>query len=63
MWQYGEVIDSPNDLSNAVQNSLSNNNYYKKQLDHQGKFIHKENKTASDLCADYIFEKLEFGND
>ena len=58
MWKYGRVIDNPINLDKAIYESLENNYYYENQIKHKERFIHKADKSASDLCADYIFEKL-----
>ena len=58
MWKYGTVIDNPINFDKTIYKSLENNYYYENQLKHKEKFIHKADKSASDLCADYIFEKL-----
>ena len=62
MWQYGTVIDDPNNLKKVIQDSLSNNPYCKKQIEHQQRFVHQPNSSSSELCAKYIFEELEFGH-
>ena len=61
MWQYGTVIDDPNNLKKVIQDSLSNNPYGKKQIEHQERFIHQLDSSSSELCSNYIFEELEFG--
>ena len=58
MWKYGTVIDNPINFDKTIYKSLENNYYYENQIKHKEKFIHKADKSASDLCADYIFEKL-----
>jgi len=63
MWKYGTVVDSPDSLGEVIDESLKKNDHYQKQVNHQNKFIHKSEKSASDICADYIYEKLEFGNE
>jgi len=61
MWRYGTVIDNPNQLEKQLKKSLSNNPFYKEQIEHQQNFIYQSDRSASKLCSDYIFEKLEFG--
>jgi len=63
MWNFGLVINSPKKLDKVVNQSLNKNKYYKEQIKHGNKFLHKEDRIASKICADYIFEKLESGND
>ena len=63
MWKYGKVIDNPSDLEKEIKNSITINHYYKKQITHQQKFIHRSDKSASELCADFILEKLEIGQE
>ena len=62
MWQYGTVIDDPNNLKKVIQDSLSNNPYSKKQIEHQQRFVHQPDSSSSELCSKYIFEELEFGH-
>ena len=63
MWKYGKVVDNPDSLDKVIEESLKKNDHYQKQVNHQNKFIYKSEKSASDICADYIYEKLEFGNE
>ena len=62
MWQYGTVIDDPNNLKKVIRDSLSNNPYSKKQIEHQQRFVHQQDSSSSELCPNYIFEELEFGH-
>ena len=62
MWQYGTVIDDPNNLEKVIQDSVSNNPYNKKQKEHQQRFVHQPDSSSSKLCANYIIEELEFGH-
>ncbi len=62
MWQYGTVIDDPNNLGKVIQDSVSNNPYNKKQKEHQQRFVHQPDSSSSKICANYIFEELEFGH-
>ena len=59
MWKYGSVIDDPNQFEEEIKNSIKDNAYYIKQMDHQKIFLHQSNRLPSKLCADYIFEELE----
>ena len=61
MWKYGTVIDDPKQLDGKIKQSLNHNSYHQTQKEHQQNFIYKSDISASKLCANYIFEKLEFG--
>jgi len=62
MWQYGTVIDDPNNLLNVIQDSLRNNSFDKKQIEHQQRFVHQADSSSSELCANYILKELELGH-
>jgi CDP-glycerol glycerophosphotransferase (TagB/SpsB family) len=62
MWRYGTVTDDPNNFKNIIKDSLSNNPYHKKQIEHQQRFIHQSDSSSSELCANYILKELEFGH-
>ena len=62
MWNYGTVVDDNRDFRKVVSDSLKNDEYHERQLRHGEKFIFMSDRNASEICSDFIFDKLDFGN-
>tara|TARA_A100001011_G_C14318493_1_gene849189 strand:+ start:1579 stop:2652 length:1074 start_codon:yes stop_codon:yes gene_type:complete len=58
MWKFGSVISDFNDFENVVKKSISSNNNETVQKKLRDKLIQPSSKSASDLCAEFIANKI-----
>lgn len=58
MWKFGSVISDFNDFEKIVKKSINSNDYEREQKNLRDELVQPNIKPASDLCAEFIANKI-----